>query len=123
MARTDDFSILSGKVFHIKYGDVLCIEWDISGTQLVCGTRFGTIYVLTVPELKTIRKLQKHQLPITMIRFSPTMRYLATGDAEGNIVIYNWNMCTEYLSLKSRRKLNAVFDWHPWTGVDLAICK
>ncbi|XP_061391211.1 protein cortex [Musca vetustissima] len=121
VARTDDFSILCGKVFPIKYGDVLCIEWNTTGTQLVCGTRFGTVYVLSVPELTTIKKLQKHQLPITIIRFSPTMRYLATGDAEGNIVIYNWNMCTECLSMKSRRKLNVVFDWHPWTGVDLAI--
>ncbi|XP_073837958.1 cdc20/fizzy protein cortex [Musca autumnalis] len=121
VARTDDFSIFCGKVFNLWYGDVLCIEWNTTGTQIVCGTRFGTIYVLSVPELFTIKKLQKYHLPITILRFSPTMRYLATGDAEGNIVIYNSNMYTEYLSVKSRRKLNVVFDWHPWTGVDLAI--
>uniref|UniRef100_A0A1I8Q0Z1 WD repeat-containing protein 55 homolog n=2 Tax=Stomoxys calcitrans TaxID=35570 RepID=A0A1I8Q0Z1_STOCA len=99
---TDDFSVVSGKIFHKKYGDVLCIEW-------------------TVSELNTLKKIRKHHLPITIIRFSPNMRYLAAGDAEGNIVVYNWSMCTPYLFVKSRRKLSVVFDWHPWTGVDLAI--
>lgn len=119
----DDFTAVSGKIFHSKYSDVLCIEWAASGKQLVCGTRYGTMYVLSVPELSTIKKIRKHLLPVTIIRFSPTMRYLASGDSEGNVVIYNWNMCTVYLYVKSRRKLNVVFDWHPWTGVDLAICK
>lgn len=80
------------------------------------------MYVLSVPTMNTIKKIRKHNLPITIIRFAPTMRYLATGDSEGNIVIYNWNMCSVYLYVRSRRKLNVVFDWHPWTGVDLAIC-
>ncbi|XP_059218845.1 protein cortex isoform X2 [Stomoxys calcitrans] len=118
---TDDFSVVSGKIFHKKYGDVLCIEWTVSGKQIVSGTRYGTMYILSVPELNTLKKIRKHHLPITIIRFSPNMRYLAAGDAEGNIVVYNWSMCTPYLFVKSRRKLSVVFDWHPWTGVDLAI--
>ncbi|KNC24701.1 Protein cortex [Lucilia cuprina] len=116
-----DFCVICGKVFSLKHIAVQCIEWTSTGKQIVCGTHYGSIYVLSVPDMNTVKKIRKHHLPITIIRFSPTMRYLASGDSEGNIVIYNWNMCSVYLYVRSRRKLNVVFDWHPWTGVDLAI--
>ncbi|XP_075160540.1 cdc20/fizzy protein cortex isoform X2 [Haematobia irritans] len=118
---TDDFCVANGKIFQMLYGDILCIEWTLSEKQIVCGTQHGTMYVLSIPELNTLKKIRKHQLPITIMRFSPTMRYLATGDSEGNIVIYDWSVCKAYFYVKSRRKLSVVFDWHPWTGVDLAI--
>lgn len=122
MSRSKNFSVASGKVFSLKHVDILCIQWSLSGKQLVCGTRSGYIYVLSVPDLNTIKKLRQHNLPITLLRFSPTMRYLASGDSEGNIFIYNWSTCSVYLYVGSKRKLKVFFDWHPWTGVDLAIC-
>ncbi|TMW47318.1 hypothetical protein DOY81_007598, partial [Sarcophaga bullata] len=118
---SQDFCIISGRVFSLKHGAVQCIEWTLSGKQIVCGTSNGSIYVLSVPDMNTIKKIRKRNLPITIARFSPNMRYLATGDSEGNIYIYNWNTCSVYLYVRSKRKLNIIFDWHPWTGVDLAI--
>ncbi|KAM7356004.1 cdc20/fizzy protein cortex isoform 2-T2 [Cochliomyia hominivorax] len=121
VSRPQNFCVIRGEVFSLKHVAVQCIEFTSSGKQLVCGTHYGAMFVLTVPEMKIIKKIRKHHLPITIIRFAPTMRYLASGDTEGNIIIYNWNMCNVYLHVKSRRRINVVFDWHPWTGVDLAI--
>lgn len=118
-----DMSVLCGKVFCLKHVAVQCIEWTLTGKQIVCGTYYGSMYIISVPDMNVLRKIRKHNLPITILRFSPTNQYLASGDSEGNIIIYDWNMCSVYLYVRSRRKLNVVFDWHPWTGVDLAICK
>lgn len=111
------------KDFHQKYGNILSIEWSKSGKEIVCGTQKGTLFVLTVPELKILHKIEKHHLPVTIVKFSPTMRFLACGDTEGNISIYNCDSYNLYCDVKSHRKQKISFDWHPWNGIDLAICK
>ncbi|XP_037935705.1 protein cortex isoform X2 [Teleopsis dalmanni] len=113
------FMITNGKVFNIKHQKVRCIEWSKSGGHLVCGTQHGTVYVLSVPEMKVIHKQNRHKLPIIEIKFSPTMRYLASSDADGNIIIYNWNSCDVHLYVRTKRKISVVFDWHPWNDTDL----
>lgn len=121
--QSPNFSVQSGQIFEHKYTHILALAWDRPGTHLVCGSHFGTIFVLSVPNMNIIMKFHKHYLPITIIRFSPNRRYMASGDEEGNLVVYNWGSCSVHLYIYSRRGLRVVFDWHPWTDSDLVICK
>ncbi|KAL9908407.1 cdc20/fizzy protein cortex isoform 1-T1 [Glossina fuscipes fuscipes] len=119
--QSPSFSVQSGQIFEQKYNHILALAWDRPGTHLVCGSHFGTIFVLSAPNMNIIMKFHKHYLPITIIRFSPNRRYMASGDEEGNLVVYNWGSCSVHLYIYSRRGLRVVFDWHPWTDSDLVI--
>lgn len=110
-----------GHVFDKSSEDVVVIEWEYTGESLVCGTELGNIYVFTVPELKVVKKVCRHDLPIFSMKFSPNFYYLATCDIEGNIFIWEWSNWTVHCALRSQRKLRAVMSWHPWSSEDLAI--
>ncbi|XP_054731686.1 protein cortex isoform X2 [Anastrepha obliqua] len=117
------FVVVNGKVFSADHSDLHSIVWNPTGTQVICGTGSGCLYILSVPDLKVLRKVHRHKMPIVRIKISPHMRYLASGDTGGNIVIYNWSSCDVYLVVCSKRKLHTDFDWHPWNGEDLVIAE
>uniref|UniRef100_A0A0K8VDK2 Protein cortex n=2 Tax=Bactrocera latifrons TaxID=174628 RepID=A0A0K8VDK2_BACLA len=115
--------VVNGKVFSADHSDLHCLIWNHSGSQIVCGTGLGCLYVLSVPDLKVVRKVRRHKLPINRIKLSANMRYIASGDTSGDIVVYNWSSCDVYLVVCSKRKLHTHFDWHPWNGDDLVIAE
>lgn len=115
--------VINGKVFSADHSDLHCLIWNHSGSQIIGGTGLGCLYVLSVPDLKVVRKVRRHKLPINRIMLSPNMRYIASGDTSGDIVVYNWCSCDVYLVVCSKRKLHTHFDWHPWNGDDLVIGK
>ncbi|XP_030377003.1 protein cortex isoform X2 [Scaptodrosophila lebanonensis] len=116
-----EFFVAEGKYFHKYVKAVCCIEWTRDSTEILCGTSNGDIYVLPVPAMRTRLLIQKHKHPIRIMRFSPSMRYLATGDSIGNIYVFDGRTYQVIMHMGSRHRHGVVFDWHPWTGVDLAI--
>uniref|UniRef100_A0A1A9WDY9 Uncharacterized protein n=1 Tax=Glossina brevipalpis TaxID=37001 RepID=A0A1A9WDY9_9MUSC len=121
--QSPNFSVQNAQIFEQKHCHIHVVAWSLTGTQLVCGSHSGTIFVLSVPHMDIVLKVQKHYLPVTIIRFSPNRRYMASGDEEGNLVVYNWDSCNVHLYVYSRRGLRSVFDWHPWTGSNLVIAE
>ncbi|XP_067643669.1 protein cortex isoform X2 [Eurosta solidaginis] len=117
------FLILNGKVFSSVHGEVHSIVWSHNSTQVICGTGLGCLYVLSVPDLNVMKKVRRHKMPIERIKLSPNRGYLASGDTCGDIVVYNWPSCDVYFVVRSKRKLNTDFDWHPWNGDDLIIAE
>ncbi|XP_011193098.2 protein cortex isoform X1 [Zeugodacus cucurbitae] len=115
--------VVNGKVFSRDHLNLHSMIWNQSGSQIICGTGFGCLYVLSVPDLKVLRKVRRHKMPINRIKLSPNMRYIASGDTSGDIVVYNWSSCDVYLVVCSKRKLHTDFDWHPWNGDDLVIAE
>uniref|UniRef100_W8BYQ2 Protein cortex n=2 Tax=Ceratitis capitata TaxID=7213 RepID=W8BYQ2_CERCA len=115
--------VINGKVFSPDHSELQSMIWNPSGTQIICGTGSGFLYVLSTPNLKVIRKVRRHKMPITRIKLSPNMRYLASADISGDIVVYNWSSCNVYLVVCSKRKRHTDFDWHPWNGEDLIIAE
>ena len=118
-----EFTVINGKVFSPQHLAVRCIEWSSQGTEVICGTSVGCLYVLVVPEMVVRKRVRSHETPIVRIKLSPNNRFLASGDSSGNVVIYTWNSCEIYLLIKSVQTLNHCFDWHPWISGCLAISK
>lgn len=83
----------------------------------------GILMVLGMPTVCRLRKIHKHTHEITCIRFSPNGLYMAAGDIKGNIFIFNIMQCYFVMFRLHAKAGNITLDWHPWTGVDLAICK
>lgn len=110
-----------GHVFDKPHEDVVVIEWEQTAKNLVCGTELGNIYVFKIPSFEIVKKIERYELSIFSMKFSPNFNYLATCDVEGNIFIWNWPNYTVHCALRSQRKLRAVMSWHPWTSEDLAI--
>lgn len=69
------------------------------------------------------KRVRSHFSSIDSIKISPNDRFLASADSEGNIVVYRWNSCDIYIFFKSMYPTKHYFDWHPWNGVCLALCK
>lgn len=99
-----------------------CIEWSNNSDDIVCGMGNGILMVLGMPTVCRLRKIQKHNHKISCIRFSPNGLYMASGDVKGNIFIFNIMQYNVMFRLFAKAG-GITLDWHPWTGVDLAICK
>lgn len=110
-----------GHVFDKPDEDVVVIEWENTAKTLVCGTELGNIYVFKIPSFQLAKKIDRYDLAVFSMKFSPNFNYLATCDVEGNIFIWDWDTWSVHCALRSQRKLRAVMSWHPWTSEDLAI--
>ncbi|XP_034129015.1 protein cortex isoform X1 [Drosophila guanche] len=119
VTSTMEFIVSYRKYFLKSMGCIRCIEWSHDGNELLCGTNCGIIVVLTRPKMKS-QQLQEHRHRISMIKFSPNMRYFASSDTNGTIFIWDARLNKRLLKLGCRSKA-VIFDWHPWTGVDLAV--
>ncbi|KAH8263242.1 hypothetical protein KR044_006441, partial [Drosophila immigrans] len=117
-----EFLVADGKYFQKSVGAICAIEWSQDSEKIVCGTSSGLLVVLQMPKLRTLHKLHKHNVEITCIRYSPHGQYLASADIQGQIYIYHSRQFKVLTRLRSKSS-SVIFDWHPWSGVELAVCK
>lgn len=122
LQHAKEFLVSDGKYFQKSVESVCCIEWSNNSDDIVCGMGNGVLMVLGMPTVRRLRKIQKHSHKISCIRFSPNGLYMASGDVKGNIFIFNIMQYNVMFRLFAKAG-GITLDWHPWTGVDLAICK
>ncbi|XP_039479693.1 protein cortex isoform X2 [Drosophila santomea] len=115
-----EFLVSYRKLFLKSMGYISCIEWSHDGKELICGTHCGLICVLAMPKLKTVIQLREHRHPVQKMKFAPTNKYFASSDTNGKIVIFDAELKVRLLKLGGK---SMVFDWHPWTGEDLAVAE
>ncbi|XP_060645071.1 protein cortex [Drosophila nasuta] len=115
-----EFLVADGKYFQKSDGSICAIEWSQDSQKIVCGTGSGLLVVLQMPTLRTLYKLRKHTDKISSIRYSPNGQYLATADVQGLIYIFHSRQYKVLIRLRSKSS-SIIFDWHPWSGVELAI--
>ncbi|XP_017069684.2 protein cortex [Drosophila eugracilis] len=115
-----EFLVSYRKLFVKSVGCVSCIEWSHDGKELICGTQCGVIVVLNMPKLRTVMQINEHLKKVNKIKFSPTRKYIASSDTDGQICIFDATNKLRMLALDGK---STCFDWHPWTGEDLALAE
>ncbi|XP_017041310.1 protein cortex [Drosophila ficusphila] len=115
-----EFFVSYRKLLIKSMGYISCIEWSHDGKQLTCGTYCGMILVLAMPKLRTVRQFSEHRHKVNKIKFNPTRKYFASSDTGGTIFIFDAVHNVRLLKLGGK---SIIFDWHPWTGEDLAIAE
>lgn len=117
-----EFLVINGKIFQKWIKAIRCIEWSNDSERIVCGTESGVIVILSACTLRTLHKIQKHNHRIRCMRYSPNGQYLATADTQGHIYVFHSKQYKVFMCFRTKSG-EISFDWHPWSGVDLAICK
>ncbi|XP_016994087.2 protein cortex [Drosophila takahashii] len=117
---TMEFLVSYRKLIFSSWGYVSCIEWSHDGKELTCGTQCGIIVVLAMPKLRTLNHLREHRHKVNKIKFDPTRKYFASSDTDGTIFIFDAVLKVRLLKLGGK---SILFDWHPWTGEDLAVAE
>nr|NP_001260144.1 cortex, isoform B [Drosophila melanogaster]NP_523494.1 cortex, isoform A [Drosophila melanogaster]Q960N3.2 RecName: Full=Protein cortex [Drosophila melanogaster]AAF52421.1 cortex, isoform A [Drosophila melanogaster]AAK54464.1 cortex [Drosophila melanogaster]AGB92680.1 cortex, isoform B [Drosophila melanogaster] len=115
-----EFLVSYRKLFFKSMGYISCIEWSHDGKEVICGTQCGVIIVLAMPTLNTLMQLREHRHTVKKMKFAPTHKYFASSDTDGKIFIFDAVLKVRLLKLDGR---SIVFDWHPWTGEDLAVAE
>ncbi|KAM8716344.1 hypothetical protein ACLKA7_003253 [Drosophila subpalustris] len=115
-----EFLVINGKYFQKWIKSIRCIEWSNDSERIVCGTECGLIVILSTCTLRTLHKIRKHNHKIRCIRYSPNGQYLATADTQGHIYIFHSKQYKVFMCFRTKSG-EIAFDWHPWSGVDLAI--
>ncbi|XP_016987499.1 protein cortex [Drosophila rhopaloa] len=115
-----EFLVSYRKLLFKSMGCISCIEWSHDGKELTCGTYCGLILLLAMPNLRTLKSFREHRHKVNKIKFDPTRKYFASSDTDGQIFIFDAVLKIRLLKLGGRE---IIFDWHPWTGEDLAVAE
>ncbi|KAH8411925.1 hypothetical protein KR222_002516, partial [Zaprionus bogoriensis] len=122
LQHAKDFLVSDGKYFRRSVQSVCCIAWSNDSREIVCGMENGLLMVLGMPSVCKLHRIQKHKNKITCIRFSANDLYMASADMKGNVIVFSLMQYRVMHRLLAKAG-NVILDWHPWTGVDLAICE
>ncbi|XP_052837482.1 protein cortex [Drosophila gunungcola] len=114
------FLVSFRKLLFKSMGYISCIEWSHDGKELLCGTYCGVILVLAMPKLRTLKQFRDHRHKVNQIKFDPTRKYFASSDTGGQILIFDAVLKIRLLKVCGKK---IIFDWHPWTGEDLAVAE
>jgi len=78
------------KVFKEHKASISCLAWLKTPSQatLASGGQDCLIKIWSCEEAKSLYTLVEHRAEITCLAFDPTGKYLASGDAEGVLVLW-----------------------------------
>ena len=70
------------------------LSWHPDGTRIAAGTVDGRIFLVSADSLDTLTTVHDRKVGITSLSFSPCGRYLAAGNAEAAIDLYELDFST-----------------------------